>query len=231
MPRRPLLSRFRSQNPKRYYLRSKHLFAEVPVPRRPLLSRFRSQNPKRYYLRSKHLFAEVPVPRRPLLSRFRSQNPKRYYLRSKHLFAEVPVPRRPLLSRFRSQNPKRYYLRSKHLFAESAKLLSRFRSQNPKRYYLRSKCSPRSPCLDLSCFAHLSETVHYQQAPVRRGPRTSPFNLKTTYASTCSEVPVPRRPLLTVSLAELLLTHVRRGPRASATCHVSETPSSQMVFA
>ena len=35
MPRRPLLSRFRSQNPKRYYLRSKHLFAEVPVPRRP----------------------------------------------------------------------------------------------------------------------------------------------------------------------------------------------------
>ena len=31
----------------------------------------------RYYLRSKHLFAEVPVPRRPLFSRFRSQNPKR----------------------------------------------------------------------------------------------------------------------------------------------------------
>ena len=162
MPRRPLLSRFRSQNPKRYYLRSKHLFAEVPVPRRPLLSRFRSQNPKRYYLRSKHLFAEVPVPRRPLLSRFRSQNPKRYYLRSKHLFAEVPVPRRPLLSRFRHRirsgttflstcsgprawrsvsqfrsQPKRYYLRSKHLFAEvpvpRRPLLSRFRSQNPKR--------------------------------------------------------------------------------------------------
>ena len=122
MPRRPLLSRFRSQV-LRYYLRSKHLFAEVPVPRRSTLVVRRGPRASATSLvtvslaesEAVLLTQQAPVRRGPRASAnslvtvlMASVLPNlRYYLRSKHLFAEVPVPRRPLLSRFRSQNPKR----------------------------------------------------------------------------------------------------------------------------
>ena len=145
MPRRPLFSRFRSQNPKRPI--SYQYAASICSPRSPKTATSLFPIAHRIEVRFLTYAASICSPRSPCLGdlsfhafahRIRSvrfltntqqasvrRGPRASAtslftlslteseasdflpIRSKHLFAEVPVPRRPLFSRFRSQNPKR----------------------------------------------------------------------------------------------------------------------------